>query len=66
MTTAVQRFESVFCVIGDGQVIVGAWLSVTVTVKLHVASGPEVLCAVQVTEVVPFGKACGDVMVALV
>ena len=35
----------------------GFSVSVTVTVKLHVAVFPEVSVAVQLTVVVPFGKA---------
>jgi hypothetical protein len=53
VTTAEQRFGSVFFVIGDGQVICGACVSLTITVKLQV--GPD--CAVQVTVVRPTGKA---------
>ena len=39
-----------------GQVIDGASLSLTVTLKLHDAVLPDVSVAVHVTEVVPFGK----------
>jgi hypothetical protein len=53
VTMAEQRFASVFLVIGCGQVITGGCVSVTVTVKVQV--GP--LCAVQVTVVMPTGKA---------
>jgi hypothetical protein len=60
---AVHNPASVFLLMLVGQVIEGGWLSVTVTVKLHVASGPEALEAVQVTVVVPTGKACGEVIV---
>jgi hypothetical protein len=43
----------------------GAWLSLTITVNMQVASGLCPLAAVQVTVVVPFGNACGDVIVVL-
>jgi hypothetical protein len=43
-----------------GHVIVGAWLSLTVTVKVQVASGGLPLVAVQVTVVVPFANAEPD------
>ena len=39
--------------IGAGQVIVGGWVSLTVTVKLHVLLSTELP---HVTVVVPFGK----------
>jgi len=39
-----------------GQLAVGGSLSVTVTVKLHVAVRPEASVAVQLTVVVPTGK----------
>src|ERR1051325_3940595 len=42
------------------QLRVGAWVSVTVTVKLHEALLPAASVAVQVTVVVPFGKAVPD------
>ena len=43
-------------VIFAGQLIVGGCVSVTVTVKLHVALLPEASVAVQVTVVVPTVK----------
>src|SRR5687767_531656 len=43
-------------VIFIGQVIVGAWVSLTVTEKLQVAWLPPTSVAVQVTWVVPTGK----------
>jgi hypothetical protein len=39
-----------------GQVITGACVSTTVTVKLHEAVLPDASVAVAVTVVVPFGK----------
>lgn len=52
VTTAVQRFGSVACVIFAGQVIEGGCVSCTVTVNVQV--GPSEL--VQVTVVAPTGK----------
>ena len=46
-------------VVFSGQVTVGAWLSSTVTVWLHVAVFPLASVAVQWTMVVPLGKAAG-------
>jgi hypothetical protein len=46
----------VFVAILAGQVIVGAWLSTTVTVNEHVAVLPLVSVAVQVTVLVPRAK----------
>jgi hypothetical protein len=43
-------------VMGAGQMIFGGSVSLTVTVKLHVAVLPDVSVAVQVTVVVPLGK----------
>ena len=40
-----------------GQTMLGGWLSLTVTVKVHVAILPEASVALQVTVVVPFAKA---------
>jgi hypothetical protein len=45
-----------------GQEMVGACVSFTVTVKLHVAE-PPLFWAVQSTVVAPTGKTCGDVIV---
>ena len=39
-----------------GHTIVGAWLSVTVTLKPHVPVLPEASVALQETAVVPFGN----------
>jgi hypothetical protein len=39
-----------------GQVMIGGWVSFTVTVKLHVAVFVEVSVAVQVTVLVPFAN----------
>ena len=39
-----------------GQTIVGGWVSLTVTVKLHGVVLPRVSVAVQLTVVVPVGK----------
>ena len=44
-------------VMGAGQVMAGGSVSLTVTVKVHVAVFPDASVAVQVTVVVPFGKA---------
>jgi len=43
----------------------GAWLSFTVTVKLHIASGATPFEAVQLTVVVPTGNVFGDVITVL-
>jgi hypothetical protein len=56
LTTAVHRFGSVFWVMGFGQVIVGASLSLIVTVNVQL--GPAVV--EQVTVVTPFGKLAPD------
>jgi hypothetical protein len=40
----------------DGQLTVGAWVSLTVTMKLHEAVLLEASDTVQLTVVVPFGK----------
>jgi hypothetical protein len=45
-----------------GQVMVGFCVSLTVTVKLHEASGATPFEAVQVTVDVPTGNACGEVI----
>ena len=50
------KFGSVPTEIFDGQVIVGAWVSLILTVKLQVAWLPASSEAVQVTVVVPTGK----------
>jgi len=52
-TTAVHKPESVFWVRLSGQVILGAWVSFTVTVKLQVAVLPLASVAVAVTVVAP-------------
>ena len=45
-----------FTVIFDGQVIAGAWLSLTVTVKLQVLVFPVASVTLKVLVVVPTGK----------
>lgn len=59
VVNAEHRFGSVDLVIFAGQVIVGACVSFTVTVKLHdaVFGGVAESLTVQVTVVTPFGKA---------
>lgn len=58
VTTAEHRFGSVLVVIGDGQApIVGASLSLTVTVKLQEVVRFDASVAVQVTVVVPLANA---------
>jgi hypothetical protein len=57
LTTALHTPKSVPCVILAGQgVRVGAWLSLTVTVKLQAAVWLLVSVAVQLTVVVPLAK----------
>src|SRR5712692_1318086 len=57
VTIAVQTFGSVFFMMFAGQApIVGAWVSLTVTVKLHMAVLFDESVAVQVTVVTPFWK----------
>ena len=64
LTTA-EHWPVVFeTVMFAGQVMLGAWVSRTVTVKLHVAFGGFPFEAVQFTVVVPTGKVFGDVIVA--
>jgi hypothetical protein len=53
VTTAVQLFILPFTVIFDGQLIAGAWLSVTVTVKPHVLVFPFTSVATLFTVVIP-------------
>lgn len=50
------------CVTFAGHVRVGAWVSATVTVNEHDASGRTPLLAVQLTVDEPTGKSNGDVM----
>jgi hypothetical protein len=57
VTSALHTPGSVFCVMLAGQEMVGFWVSFTVSVKSHVAVLLELSVAVQVTVVVPFGKA---------
>ena len=57
VTTAVQAPASVLPVIFAGQVIDGGWLSFTVTVNEQEAVRPAASVNVQLTVVVPFGKA---------
>ncbi len=53
MTTAVQAPLAVLAEMFAGQVIAGAWLSTTVTVKLQVVELPAASVAVAVTAVTP-------------
>ena len=53
VTNAVQVPAAVLAEMFDGQVIAGAWLSTTVTVKEHVAVFPPASVAVAVTVVAP-------------
>jgi hypothetical protein len=54
LTTAVHTFGSVFWVIGAGQVIDGACVSLTVTVNVQLAGLFDASLTVQVTVVTPF------------
>ena len=56
VTTAVVWPAPATADIAAGQVIVGGWLSTTVTVKEHVAVFPAASVAVAVTVVVPEAK----------
>ena len=56
LTVAKQTPGSVLTTIAAGQVIVGSWVSLTVTVKVHVEVRPEASVAVYVTGAVPIGK----------
>jgi len=56
-TTPVDPGLAAAAVMLAGQVIVGAWVSTTVTVNMHELWLPDVSVAVAVTVVVPFGKA---------
>ena len=60
VTTAEHLSGSVFCVIGVGQVTFGASLSCTVTVNEQEPVLLLVSVALQVTDVVPFGKVDPD------
>ena len=53
VTVAVEELGSVPFEISDGQVILGFWLSLTITVNVQVAVNPTASVAVQVTVVVP-------------
>lgn len=53
----------VFTVTLAGAVIVGFCVSLTITLKLQDASEPKPFEAVHVTDVVPTGKVCGEVIV---
>ena len=46
ITAALQDNAAVFCAILSGQMMVGNWLSVMVTLKLHTAVFPEASFAV--------------------
>ena len=56
MTTAEHWPGSVDLVMFEGHATVGFSVSLTVTVKLHVAVFPDASVAVQLTVVVPIGK----------
>jgi hypothetical protein len=56
VTTAPHWLGSFDLVMFAGQVMVGGWVSLTVTVNVHVAVLPEASATVQVTVVVPLGK----------
>jgi hypothetical protein len=56
VTTAEHWFGSVLFVMFEGQLAVGACVSLTVTVKLHEAVLLAASLTVQLTVVVPFGK----------
>lgn len=56
VTVAPHAPEGAFVVISDGQLMTGAWLSITITLNEHVATFPEPSVAVYVTTLVPFGK----------
>ena len=62
---AVHEPRSVFTLTFDGHMMVGFWLSVTVTFCVQVAVLPEPSVTVQVTTVVPPGKAAGALLVTL-
>lgn len=62
---AVQRPASALTVTLAGAVMLGAWLSVTVTVCEAVAVLPEASVAVQITVVVPSGKVAGALLDAV-
>lgn len=51
-----QKPGLLFTLILDGQVIAGAWLSITVTVKEQVEVFPAASVALKVFVVVPIGK----------
>jgi hypothetical protein len=56
ITTALQRFGSLFTAMFAGQTMVGIWLSVTVTVKPQVAVLPAASVALNTLVVMPTGK----------
>jgi len=60
VTVAPHTPASAFTVIGAGQLTDGDWLSVTVTVNVHVAVLPEASVAVAVTTVVPSANVLPD------
>ena len=60
MTIALQLAGSVFREMLAGQLSVGLWLSLTVTVKLHELPLPAASVTEQVTVVAPFAKAEPD------
>ena len=59
VTTAPQSEGFRGTTMSDGQEIVGNWLSVTVTVKLHIFVPPSPSVTVQTTGVVPTGNEFG-------
>jgi hypothetical protein len=58
VAAAVQTLASVVVVMFDGQVILGAWVSLTVTVKLQLPVDmlPDASVAVQVTVITPLAN----------
>jgi hypothetical protein len=52
-----------FCTMFDGQLITGSWLSVTVTVCVHVFVLPLLSVTVHVTTVTPTGYCDGALLV---
>ena len=62
-TVAKQEPASVVAVMFDGQAMLGAWLSVTVTVWVQVLLFPAASTTVQVTVVTPIGKVAGALFV---
>ena len=63
---AVHEFASATAVTFAGQVIVGFWVSFTVTVCVQVCIFPATSLAVQVTVVTPIGKLDGELLVTVI